>query len=51
MGLILYLCEMAKAPKKPVKKRQKRTIDVDTKLTFEQALKLASNTPPPKKKK
>ncbi len=42
---------MAKAQKKPAKKRQKRTIDVDTNLTFEQALKLAANTPPRKKKK
>ena len=42
---------MAKAAKKKApKKRQNRTIDVDTNLTFEQALKLASTTPKKKKK-
>jgi hypothetical protein len=43
---------MAKAAKKKTpKKREKRTIDIDTNLTFEQALKLAATTPIKKNKK
>ena len=41
---------MAKAAKKKApKKRQKRTIDIDSNLSFEQALKVAVNTPKKKK--
>lgn len=41
---------MAKAAKKKApKKNQKRTIDIDTSLSFEQALKIAANTPKKKK--
>lgn len=41
----------AATKKAPVKKRVKRSIDVDTNLSFEDALKLAATTQPKKKNK